>query len=184
MTTRFWTVGMLSLAAFTCGAGSLHAEVKPGHADGVGQIWVPKSEQYPAGIKLFEPTHAYATQSGNPARVWLLVTDQDASGVKWRKAANRSEVLRAWCKDEAASFVLFELDKEGVPELVIECGGGGVLGTAMISTINGLASVAPTFEVFDAKRIRGRILSGEGWCGEETYCTKTRDFMVDVEVKP
>ncbi len=184
MTTRLWTAGILSLAAFTCGAGSLHGVGTPGYAHGVGLIRVPKSEEYPAGLKLFEPTNAYATQSSDPARVWLLVTDRDASTVKWRKAADRSEVLRAWCKAEAASFVLFELDREGVPEQVFECGGSGALGAEMISTINDLTSVAATFEVFDGKRIRGRILSGEGWCGEATYCTKSRDFRVDVEVKP
>lgn len=183
MTTRIWTVGLLALAAFAGDPGTLHARDKAGHADGVGQIWVPESEANPAGIKLFEPTQAYATTSRKPDRVWLLVTDQDASGFEWRRAGDRVDVLRAWCKAKAASFVLFEFDAEGVPEMVYECGGSGALGTEMISNINDLASVVPTFEVFDGKRIRGRIVSGKGWCGEDTYCTKTRDFMVDVEVK-
>lgn len=184
MAVRLWTLGTVSLAAFAFGAATLHAQEASGHVNGVSQIWVPTSDEHPAGIKLFDPTHAYATRSSKPARAWLLVTDRDASGVNWRKADDRSDVLRAWCKAEAASFVLFEFDLDGVPEMVYECGGSGALGSEMISTINGLASVAPTFEVFDSKRIRGRILSGKGWCGEDEYCTKTRDFMVDVEVRP
>lgn len=183
MAARFWTVGIFTLAAFTCGIGSLHAEGPSAHVDGVSQIWVPTTEENPAGIKLFEPTHVYATRSRKPDRVWLLITDRDASSVKWRKDDDRSGVLRDWCKAEAASFVLFEFDSSGVPEMAYECGGGGALGMEMISVTNGLSSVAPAFEIFDGKRIRGRILSGKGWCGEGEYCEKTRDFMVDVEVQ-
>jgi hypothetical protein len=184
MTVQIRIFCLASLAAFTWGAGMLQAQETSGHVDGLGQIWVPTSEQHPAGIKLFEPTHVYATRSTRPKRVWLLITDQDASGVEWRRDVGRIDVLRAWCKAEAASFVLFEFRDSGVAEGVQECGGSGAIRSQLVSVTNGLPSVSPTFEVFDGERIRGRIVTGEGWCGEQTYCTRTRDFRVDVEVRP
>ncbi len=183
MAVQYLKTRVFLLAALAAAAGSLLAKDSVDSVNGVGLITVPESAEYPKGLKVFDPTHVYATRSSEPARIWILVTDRDASAVEWRKAADRSDVLRAWCETDSASFLLFELDTKGVPEMMYSCGGSGALSTAMISTWNGLASVSPTFEELGDKHIRGRILMGSGWCGDDTYCEKNGDLMFEVEVR-
>jgi hypothetical protein len=78
-------------------------------------------------------------------------------------------------------WVMYELDAAGEPQLAHECGRGGSLSTAMISSINGLASVAPTWDVFDGKLARGRIRSGSGACGDD-YCETRGDYRVETPI--
>lgn len=148
---------------------------------GTGRIMTPPFYADPQTYAEFEPKFAAAVHTATPDRVWLLLADRDASAVNW-SGADRIKVLEQWCKSEKALWVLYELDTKGTPELVQDCGGTGSVSTGMISTINGLASVAPTWEAFDGKVVRGRIRSGSGFCGDD-YCEHRGDYTVDVSVK-
>ena len=166
--------------AFLCATATL-AQAAGDTVSGKGRIMTPPFFEDPQTYAEFEPKFAAAVHTATPDRVWLLLADRDASAVNW-SGADRVRVLEQWCKAENALWVLYELDAKGVPELVQDCGGTGSVSTGMISNINGLASVAPTWEVFDGKVVRGRIRSGSGYCDDD-YCEQRGDYTVDVAVK-
>ena len=132
--------------------------------------------------RAFKPVYARAVRTASPERVWLLLSEQDASKLEWAGSSERIDVLQKWCKSEKAAYVLFELGAEGAPELVHECSGAAV-NTAMISNINGLASVVPTYDAFGPERLRGTVRSGKGSCGNGVYCEVTGDYAFDVALE-
>jgi hypothetical protein len=130
----------------------------------------------------FEPRYgyAYAKETNGKKQLWLLMTNQDAANLDWTTAKDRVQALREWCESNKTPFVLVELDDAGVPQLVTQCPGNGVLAVEMISTINGFPSVQISYEINDGKRLRGHLQGGNGTCGEMTYCEQTKDYYFDV----
>jgi hypothetical protein len=53
----------------------------------------------------------------------------------------------------------------------------------MLSSWNGLESVAVKFETRDSQRLKGTMRTGQGSCpgadGKDAYCTPTGDFEFD-----
>lgn len=159
---------------------ALQARAAGKGVDGAGHVVaVPSGPDAPA-YEAFAPEFATAAPQSGTDHVWLLLSDA-APDRGWAAAADPVDALRQWCKADAARWILYELDAKGEPQLAYECGRAGAFSTAMISNINGLASVAPVWEVFDGKRVRGRIRSGSGACGDD-YCEVRGDFHVDVAV--
>ncbi len=128
----------------------------------------------------FQPKYSYAqtTGTGTKKQVWLLLTDQVPSGA-WKTSNNKAEMLRQWCESKKAPFVLVELDSTNTPQLLTQCPGNGAIAMEMISISNGLPSVVLKFEVNDGKRLKGQLLGGNGYCGENTYCEPTKDYSFD-----
>lgn len=131
----------------------------------------------------FHPKFSYAhsTGSGTKKQTWLLLTDQ-APSVQWATAKDRTETLRQWCDSKKAPFVLVELDATDTPQLLSQCPGDGAIAVEMISTINGLASVVLKSEVNDGKRLKGKLLGGNGNKGDMTYVEQTKDYTFDAIV--
>ncbi len=122
---------------------------------------------------------AYADDSG-PAgkRIHVLLAESEAPVVELSMARDRANVRRTFCAEKKVSFVDLELNDTGEVELLHQCAVGH-FGTEMVSTLNGLDSVVVVLEVFDAKRVKGSIRGGEGWCGDGKYCEQTEDYVFD-----
>ncbi len=155
---------------------------KSGTAGGKGRIVYDVS---PATMEkaevAFSPkvAWAYADDSG-PAgkRIHVLLAESEAPAGELSMARNRASARRKLCAEKKAPFVDLELNDTGEVELLHECAAGH-LGTEMVSTINGLASVVVALEVFDAKRVKGTVRGGEGTCGDGEYCEQTEDYSFD-----
>ena len=131
----------------------------------------------------FHPKFSYFYSAGSGAKkqTWLLLTDQTPS-VQWTTAKDRTETLRQWCESKKAAFVLVELDNAAKPQLLSQCPGDGAIAMEMISTINGLDSVVLKFDVNDGKRMKGKLLGGNGNNGDMTYAEETKDYTFDAVV--
>lgn len=104
----------------------------------------------------------------------------------WASAKDRAEARRVWCEKEKASFVALKLDAAWNVDLYFLCPANGAVSTEMLSTWNGLDSVAVRFEVRDEKRLKGTLRTGSGSCpgadGGQTYCTPTGDYAFDASL--
>jgi hypothetical protein len=169
-----------TLAFLACVASPCATAASP-PVSGEGVVITGYDADFNETTRVFKPTHGIAVRTTKPDRVWLLLTERDASMLEWAGSADRIDVLQAWCKSQDAAYVLFELGAEGVPELVHEC-AGKVVNTAMISSTNGLASVVPTWEAFGPDRLRGGIRSGKGSCGDGVHCEVTGTYTFDVPI--
>ena len=171
--------GLLCCAAlFAAAQGASAADA--GIAKGEGTMSLEAIGEADAAPFRFAPKHSFVQRSGKGAQrqTWLLLTDHDPGALKWRAARPDVDTLRTWCGAGKAAFVLVELDAEGKPELLTQCPANGTLGIAMISVINGLASVVVEIENDDGKRLKGRVMTGNGYCND-AYCEKTGDYVFD-----
>jgi hypothetical protein len=155
---------------------------KSGTAGGKGRIvsFVNPGTMEKAEVA-FSPKIAWAVaDDSGPAgrRIHVLLAESEAPVVELSRARNRANARRTFCAEKKALFVDLELNDTGEVELLHQCGAGH-FGTEMVSTFNGLDSVVVVLEVFDAKRVKGTIRGGEGWCGEGKYCEQTEDYSFD-----
>lgn len=135
----------------------------------------PETEKVP-----FAPRFAFAYRdTGGDRNTWLVLTEKQPPVAEWLAAGDRAEARRLWCQREQASFVAAEINAEGGVELYFLCPGNGSVNTEMVSTSNGLASVAVTFERRDDARLKGTLRGGDGWCGEGVYCETTENYAFD-----
>ena len=167
--------------AFVCASFPALAQ-KSGTAGGKGRIvsFVNPGTMEKAEVA-FSPKIAWAVaDDSGPAgrRIHVLLAESEAPVVELSRARNRASARRTFCAEKKVPFVDLELNGEGEVELLHQCGAGH-FGTEMVSTFNGLDSVVVVLEVFDAKRVKGTIRGGEGWCGEGKYCEQTEDYSFD-----
>ncbi|MBP7677039.1 MAG: hypothetical protein KBB14_12015 [Thermoanaerobaculia bacterium] len=155
---------------------------KSGTAGGKGRIvYFANPETMEKAEVAFSPkvAWAYADDSG-PAgkRIHVLLAESEAPVVELSMARDRANARRKLCAEKKAPFVDLELNDAGEVELLHQCGAGH-FGTEMVSTLNGLDSVVVALEVFNAKRVKGTLRGGEGWCGDGKYCEQTEDYSFD-----
>jgi hypothetical protein len=150
-----------------------------GIASGKGTI-----EQNP-----FSPRYAFAygERSGPKTFTWIVLTEKQPPLSSWSAAKDRAEARRAWCEKEKTPFVAVKLDPDWKVDLYFLCPSNGNVNTEMLSTSNGLDSVALTFDVRDGKRVKGTLRTGVGSCPGpggrgQAYCTPTGDYAFDAVV--
>lgn len=140
----------------------------------------PTSEQV-----AFSPRFSYAYSEGTGAAksTWLVLTEKEPPLKDWTGTKDRAEARRLWCGKEKTSFVALKLDAKSAVDLYFLCPANGSVSTEMLSTWNGLDSVAVKFETRDGKRMKGTLRTGQGSCpgadGKQAYCTPTGDFPFD-----
>lgn len=136
----------------------------------------------------FSPRYAYAYGEGSGAKrsTWIVLTEKEPPLEDWLAARDAAEARRQWCEKEKTSFVALKLDPQFKVDLYFLCPANGGVNMEMLSTWNGLDSVVATFEVRDPKRLKGRILTGNGSCpapnGGQAYCTATGDYTFDAPI--
>ncbi|HXA16653.1 MAG TPA: hypothetical protein VN380_06660 [Thermoanaerobaculia bacterium] len=181
---RFAVIAM----ACCCLVGSLGAQTL-GSASGRGTIdLISASASGGSELVAFSPRYSYAYSEGTGAKrfTWIVLTDKEPPVAAWASAKDRAEVRRVWCEKEKASFVAVKLDAAWNVDLYFLCPANGAVSTEMLSTWNGLDSVAVRFEVRDEKRLKGTVRTGSGSCpgadGSQTYCTPTGDYSFDASL--
>ncbi len=172
-----------TLCAVLCGASmpAIAAEGSSVKGDGV-MVKITGMDVEPERFR-FAPKYSFVQRTGKADRqtTWLLLTDKDPGSLKWRGARPDVDALQRWCGESAAAFLLVELDSDGSPELKTECAGDRSLSVAMISVINGLATVAVSIESDDGARLKGSMVVGSGYCDGE-YCDKQGQYIFDAPV--
>ncbi len=167
--------------AFVCASLPALAQ-KSGTAGGKGRIvyFVNPATMEKAEVA-FSPKLAWAyADEGGPAgkRIHVLLAESEKPVVELSMARDRANARRTFCAEKKVPFVDLELNDEGEVELLHQCAAGH-FGTEMVSTLNGLDSVVVVLEVFNAKRVKGTLRGGEGWCGDGKYCEQTEDYLFD-----
>jgi hypothetical protein len=184
----------LSLLAVTlCLAAAPLAAQEAGSAGGRGTIerqtgWNDETKEPVIEQVSFSPKYSFAYVEGTGAEkvTWIVLTEKEPPLKSWATAKNRAEARRLWCEKEKTSFVAVELNAQGGVELYFLCPANGNVNTEMLSTWNGLESVAVKLEAPDGKRLKGTLRGGEGACtgtnGEQVYCTPQDDYTFDAPV--
>jgi hypothetical protein len=177
-----------STALLLClGAAGVAAQ-EVGTASGTGTIerFAPGSDA-PERVS-FAPRHAFAYSEGAGATksTWIVLTDKTPPVKEWAAAKDRAEARRSWCEKEQASFVALKLDASWAVDLYFLCPANGRVNTEMLSSANGLDSIAVQLETRDDRRLKGRLRTGQGSCpgadGGQAYCTPTGDFAFNAPV--
>jgi hypothetical protein len=178
----FHRIAIITLA-FCFAAGFLGAE-EMGTASGKGTIerLLVSGRSELVG---FSPRYSYAYSEGTGKKrsTWIVLTEKEPPVKTWNAAKDRAEARRLWCEKEKTSFVAVLLDAEWKVDLYFLCPANGSVNTEMLSSMNGLDSIAVKFKVRDDKRLKGTLRTGAGSClgadGGQTYCTPTGDYAFD-----
>lgn len=135
----------------------------------------------------FSPRYSYAYREGKgaDAATWIVLTEKQPPVKEWTAAKDPAEARRLWCGKEKASFVALKLDGEMKVDLYFLCPANGLVNTEMLSSANGLESIALKLASRD-KRLKGTLKTGQGNCpgkdGADAYCTPTGGFTFDAPV--
>ena len=138
------------------------------------------SEQVP-----FSPRYswAYREGSGTKASTWIVLTEKEPPVKDWTSAKDRAEARRVWCEKQKTPFTAVKLDAQMKVDLYFLCPANGGVNTEMVSTTNGLDSVAVKLDPGDPRRLKGTLKTGQGNCpgkdGKDAYCTPTGDYAFD-----
>lgn len=175
MTRRAWMLGTTLLLT----AASLSAQ-EAGTASGTGVM------DTGSGTLAFKPRYAYAyVQTVAGMRfTWIVLTEKQPPAKTLVAAADKDEARRQWCEKEKTPVAAVQLDPEGVVNQYMTCPANGGVNTEMLSTWNGLDSVALKFDVRDAVHLTGTMKTGNGSCPGpggrgQAYCTATGDYAFD-----
>lgn len=164
-----------------------------GTASGKGTInrMVPGKTAAAEDVKVepvgFAPRYSYAYKDGkgDEASTWIVLTEKQPPLKDWMAVKDQAETRRLWCGKEKASFVALKLDAKMKVDLYFLCPANGLVNTEMLSSANGLDSIAVKLQTRD-KRLKGTLQTGQGSCpgpnGTQNYCTPTGDFAFDAPV--
>lgn len=184
----------LVLSVFVASMSLLSArplEAQAGTASGSGTIDRLVPGKTPAAVDVvtekvkFSPrySHAYTEKADGTTFTWVVLTEKEPPLKEWASAKDRAETRRVWCGKEKASFVAVKLDAKMAVDLYFLCPANGLVNTEMLSSANGLDSVAVKLDKGDGKRLKGTLRTGQGSCsgtnGANAYCTQTGDFAFD-----
>lgn len=195
MAHRAIVASLLVVGASALSSASLVA-AQLGSADGAGIMGRPVDIADPPGWAFepmaFAPRHSVAYREGTRAdrRTWIVLTEREPPVAEWARSSDPAAARLAWCHGQSAAFVALALDAEQHVVQLDLCPGKG-LQTEMVSSANGLDSVAVELESSPPQRIVGRIRGGELGCSEtgpageqvSVYCEVTEDYSFDAPLE-
>lgn len=163
----------------------LHAQ-EVGTAAGEGKIDKSFTNESTGEISstqlAFSPHYAFAYADKSNAN-WLVLSENKPPLQEWLASSDPVEARRIWCEREKTPFVAVKFESGWGVDLFFQCPADGSINTAMVSTINGLASVVVDFSDRSATHLKGTLKAGEGNCpdlsGKDMYCNPTGDFSFD-----
>lgn len=145
-----------------------------GSAEGNGVLSDPQGVQEP-----FAPTLAASMSETNKfgTYTWLMLSTKKLELSK--DAGDVAKALWQWCDGKKSAFFAVKLEADFTIHTWYSCTTQGGKKSGMVSSINGLDSVALTLNAAKAKQWQGILKTGEGSCGD-AYCQQTGDYRFDV----
>jgi hypothetical protein len=136
----------------------------------------------------FEPRYSFAYSEGSGAKkvTWIVLTEKAPPVAEWLAAKDGGAARRAWGVKEKAAFIAVKLDEKMDIDLYFISSGPGRYTTSMVSSWNGLKSLAIKLRSKTGKRLQGEFHGGNGYCmkdGVEGYCERKSDYTFDVALR-
>ena len=174
-------IAIITLALFIT-AGTLWAK-DFGTAGGKGRIERQTASGKSEWVK-FNPRYSYtfSENAGGKKYTWIVLTEKEPQVKAWAAAKDPHEAWRLWCGKEKTPVAAVQLDPDWKVNQYVLCPADGGEKIEMLSTMNGLASVAIKFQVRNDKQLKGTLRTGEGSCGDMKYCTETGNYAFDAVV--
>lgn len=130
------------------------------------------------------PKHAIAwkelAREGSTLVVYLV--PQEIPEAIWLDAENRDSAIGQALEKARAAFSIWRIGPDGQPASIMNCNAERACMGDGISVINGIATARSTLQA-DGGRLRGRLESGSGVCGEQ-WCEVTASVGIDVALAP
>ncbi len=130
------------------------------------------------------PTHVIAWEEsvGDERGLVVYLVPQAIPEAVWLDAENRNSAIGQALEKVGAPFSIWRIESGNSPSSIMNCNAQRTCMGEGINVINGIATARSTLRT-EGGRVRGKLESGSGVCGQE-WCEVTTSIRIDAALAP